>query len=276
MMTSLGIYPRSHTKKSRLDWLHSISPYLLIIDLTFCNILSTTYVYQGSTHLSFVFEAFSLVIGGSEALSAYLNMRWKMNKVGDVHMKLQKIADQGKILNLNLEEKKLPFIFVKHFFRSFFSNGTKRCGIYLLECRRKMSSIQQKNDRIFAISTNFIRICIFDIDLLHSDWKLRYINILFTAACCRTIQYWKGVQMVSVLWTTVDIWICIHFKCDFGHIVFCVRLLLFDGTLWTFRFFNWVSWWRRRWWWMWWKSQNRNLQKITESSETSQQCHWSS
>lgn len=102
MMTSLGIYPTS-----RSSWLHSISPYFMIIDMTICNILSTTYVYQGSTRLSSVFEAFSLVIGGTEALSAYLNMRWKMDKVGDVQLKLQKIADQGIAFGFEQFEKKI-------------------------------------------------------------------------------------------------------------------------------------------------------------------------
>lgn len=89
-MTAMGIYPQSPA-----NWLQSISPFLMIIDLTMCNMLSTTYVYQGSTHLSQVFEAFSLVIGGSEAVSAYINMKWKTNKAGDVQLKLQEIADQG-------------------------------------------------------------------------------------------------------------------------------------------------------------------------------------
>lgn len=91
MMTSMGIYPHSPA-----GWLQSISPYLIIINMTMCNILSTTFVYQGSAHLSSqAFEAFSLVIGGSEAVSAYINMKWKMNKAGAVHLKLQEIADEG-------------------------------------------------------------------------------------------------------------------------------------------------------------------------------------
>lgn len=97
LMTSMGIYPHFPA-----GWLQTMSPYLLIIDMTICNILSTTFVYQGSTHLSSqVFEAFSLVIGGSEAVSAYINMKWKMNKAGAVQMRLQKIADEGTYLHFN-------------------------------------------------------------------------------------------------------------------------------------------------------------------------------
>lgn len=97
IMTAMGIYPQSPA-----GWLQSISPYIMIIDLTLCNILSTTYVYQGSAgsvRLSQVFEAFSLVIGGTESVSAYINMRWKMNRAGDVQLKLQKIADQGTLVH---------------------------------------------------------------------------------------------------------------------------------------------------------------------------------
>lgn len=101
IMTSMGIYPHSPA-----GWLQSISPYIMIIDLSICNILSSTFVYQGSTHLSSqIFEAFSLVIGGSETVSAYINMRWKMNKTGAVRLQLQKIADEGASLPIALPQK---------------------------------------------------------------------------------------------------------------------------------------------------------------------------
>lgn len=99
MMSVLGIYPRPRNASSRLSWSHSICPYFVILTMSLANTLSTTYVYQGynTIRLSYVFESFALVIGGLEAVCAYINMRWKMEKTGDVQAKLQEIADQCNI-----------------------------------------------------------------------------------------------------------------------------------------------------------------------------------
>lgn len=77
--------------------MHSFSPYFNISGMSAVATLSATYVYQeyNTTRLQFVFEAFALVFGASVALAGYVNMRWKMNQLGDVQSKLQQIADQG-------------------------------------------------------------------------------------------------------------------------------------------------------------------------------------
>lgn len=97
MMTVVGIYPQLPTSSSYLNRLASISPYLIIPSMVVAETLSSTYVYQGfnTTRLSYVFEAFSLVFGGTSALSAYLNMRWNMDDVADLQLKFQQIVDQG-------------------------------------------------------------------------------------------------------------------------------------------------------------------------------------
>lgn len=59
-----------------------------------CDILAVMYAYQ-ETRLSLMLEALILLIGASESLSAYLNMKWKMDSVGRVNLKLQEIVDQG-------------------------------------------------------------------------------------------------------------------------------------------------------------------------------------
>lgn len=97
-MAAMGIYPYKFMA-SPLNWLQLLSPYLMVTSLIVCIVLSTMYVYQGwtSTSLSFLLYACINVIGESQSLFAYLNMRRKMDSVGRVHLKLQEIADQGKI-----------------------------------------------------------------------------------------------------------------------------------------------------------------------------------
>lgn len=101
MLAALGIYPRSFSSPS-LNRLQSLSPYLMTITLMNCEILAALYAYQEG-HLSSLLESLIIIIGGSESLAAYLNMKWKMDSVGQVTGKLQEIVDQGidlKILSI--------------------------------------------------------------------------------------------------------------------------------------------------------------------------------
>lgn len=66
----------------------------MTISMITCDILAVMYAYQ-ETRLSLMLEALILLIGASESLSAYLNMKWKMDSVGRVNLKLQEIVDQG-------------------------------------------------------------------------------------------------------------------------------------------------------------------------------------
>lgn len=96
VMIFLGIYPRPPNLSSGLSWLH-FSPFYTIICMIVSAILSALYVYQGqnTARLSYVFEAFALVLGSSGAFGASLNMKLNMNQIGVVQSKLQAIADQG-------------------------------------------------------------------------------------------------------------------------------------------------------------------------------------
>lgn len=138
MMTILGIYPRPHNASSRLRRLHSISPYFIIFCMFVANILSTTYVYQGfgTIRLSYLFESFAIVIGGFDALCAYLNMRWKMKEIGDVRLKLHEIADQGKFCHIQSIQNEFRYGFF-----SYFSCSIRYIGIVVSECWGKMSPI---------------------------------------------------------------------------------------------------------------------------------------
>lgn len=102
MMTVLGIYPRPPNASSRLSWLHSISPYFVVFFLSAVLVLSAKYVQQEYKveNLSYVFQAFGIVVGGSEALFAYVNMRWIMDKLGDIPSKLQEVIDREGMLIL--------------------------------------------------------------------------------------------------------------------------------------------------------------------------------
>lgn len=95
IMAILNIYPYSFTEKW-LNLFRSLSPYLMTIGLIMCEILAATYALQ-ETRLSMIFEAVALVIGGIQSISAYQNMRWKTNTVGQVNSKFQKIVDRGHL-----------------------------------------------------------------------------------------------------------------------------------------------------------------------------------
>lgn len=181
MMAVLGIYPLSFSSPS-LNRLQSLSPYLMIISLMNCNILAALYAYQ-ETRLSLMVQALILVIGGSQSISAYLNMKWKMNRAGHVNTKLQGVVDQG----IDFEHFTNVCNLIS-FSMSYFSSRTKEIGIHLYRSRAEMSSIHQANGFVRAIPTSFVCFCIFLFDLLHLRGKFRYIHVLFAASLGFTIQ----------------------------------------------------------------------------------------
>ena len=125
MMAVLDIYPQSFASPS-LNKLRSLSPYLMTISLITCDTLAAMYAYQ-ETRLSLMLEALILVIGASESLSAYLNMRWKMVSAGQVNLKLQDIVDHG----INFQISFIYFVFFV-IFSIFFSYRTEYSLAHLL------------------------------------------------------------------------------------------------------------------------------------------------
>lgn len=115
MMAVVGIYPHSF-KAPPLNWLQSLSPYLMAISLITCDLFAAMYAYQ-ETQLSLMLEAVLLVIGGSQSLAAYFNMKWKMDSAGQVNSKLQEIVQQG----INTRQKKIS---IWDFIAMFFSYRT--------------------------------------------------------------------------------------------------------------------------------------------------------
>lgn len=132
MMVILGINPYSFPSTS-LNWLRLMSPFLIIITMSICVVLQGLYTYQ-QTHLPLILEGVVLVIGGSTALSAYVNMKWKVDSVAELNLKFQKIVDQGaphkqhELFNQNLLSRCTNFSF-----------WWKDRYVYLLDCRTKMS-----------------------------------------------------------------------------------------------------------------------------------------
>lgn len=95
VLTVWGVYPQSFAS-APLDWLRLLSPYLVVFSLTMGFLLAALYVRQGSTHLTYTFEALTIVFGTPQPLFAYFNMKWKMHNVAEVNGELQKIVDQGQ------------------------------------------------------------------------------------------------------------------------------------------------------------------------------------
>lgn len=93
MMTALNINPYSFASPS-LNWLQSLSSFFISISLIMCAALAALYAYN-ETYLPMILEAVGMVMGATASLSAYLNMRWKMDSVGQVNFYLQEIVDQG-------------------------------------------------------------------------------------------------------------------------------------------------------------------------------------
>lgn len=93
LMAVLGIY--QHPSASPLfNWLRLLFPYVVIISLILSDTFAIMYAYQEPV-LSFKLEAIALLIGGTEALFGYINLKWKVRKVGQLNCRLQEIVDQG-------------------------------------------------------------------------------------------------------------------------------------------------------------------------------------
>lgn len=95
MMTALGVYPRSSSSSSLSNYLHLLSPYLVIISMILCISSAFLFIYRGSIHLTHIIEALIVVFGAPQPLFAYINLRWKMKRVAEVNEKLQAVIDQG-------------------------------------------------------------------------------------------------------------------------------------------------------------------------------------
>lgn len=93
MMAVLGIYQHSFASPL-LNVLRLLGPYLVTISLILSNTFAIMYAYQ-EPNLSFKLEAIALLIGATEALCGYLNLKWKVDKAGKLNGKMQEIADQG-------------------------------------------------------------------------------------------------------------------------------------------------------------------------------------
>lgn len=94
LMAIFGIYPPSLIE-SKYKTLNLISPYILCPSMFASIVLSALYAYQGSEELSFILDAVIIFIGESQALTSYLNMRQKIDLIGNINLKLQEIVDKG-------------------------------------------------------------------------------------------------------------------------------------------------------------------------------------
>lgn len=94
VMAIIGLYPYPLTE-SKYKAPNLISPYVMCPCLGGSIVLSALYAYQGSEVLSFVLDAVIIFIGESQALAVYLNMRQKIDMIGNLNQKLQDIVDQG-------------------------------------------------------------------------------------------------------------------------------------------------------------------------------------
>lgn len=117
MMAILGIYQHSLASPS-LNRLRSLSPYVVIISLILSNTFSIMYVYQEPV-LSFKLESIALLIGATDALLGYLNLKWKVDKAGQLNRKIQEIVDQGmNSVVVSGETTNYYYLFVGIFFLS--------------------------------------------------------------------------------------------------------------------------------------------------------------
>lgn len=118
MMSVLGIYQHPYASSS-LSWLRSFSSFVVIISLILSDTFSIMYVYQEPV-LSFKLESIALLIGATDALLGYLNLKWKADEAYQLNRKIQEIVDQGK----NFEFSSVKAIW-HHFFCHFLQPITK-------------------------------------------------------------------------------------------------------------------------------------------------------
>lgn len=189
-MTFLDIYPHTPTSSSRLRRLHSFALYFTISGMFTSTTLSAMYVYQGygTTRFSYVLETCALAFGAVEAIGAFLNMKWKMEKAAEVQSKFQAIADQGK-LNFGFKIPKSRLYIFWCFPLNFQSCRAKCIVNHVLGCREEMLPSHQNHRCLYAIRTSFILNCIAAFNLLSLYWKFWYVHVLFAIAYSGAVQH---------------------------------------------------------------------------------------
>lgn len=93
MMVVFGVYQHS-SATPLLNRLPLLSAYVVIISLILSDTFSIMYAIQEPV-LSFKLEAIALLIGATEALFGYLNLKWKVDEVRELNCKIQEIVDRG-------------------------------------------------------------------------------------------------------------------------------------------------------------------------------------
>lgn len=229
VMAIIGLYPYPLTE-SKYKAPNLISPYVMCPCLGGSIVLSALYAYQGSEVLSFVLDAVIIFIGESQALAVYLNMRQKIDMIGNLNQKLQDIVDQGISHKLIFQPQiKLKVQFYR--FKKKIRIRPKGIGFNLSECRTKISTIYQNTGLILDISAALFHHRAAPFHLFRLHWKFRYRNIHFAIACGRTISHRYGARVVLILFDAVDLWHVVYVCIHPGDIVFCVQLHLFASTL---------------------------------------------
>lgn len=99
LMTRLGIYSFNLSELTN-EFLKSASSYCITITLILSIISSIIFVIENRSEINMVLQALVVMIGCFQAIGAYLNIGLNMSKIKIFHQNLQKIADEGKSLNI--------------------------------------------------------------------------------------------------------------------------------------------------------------------------------
>lgn len=172
MMTVLGIYPRPATSPSYLKWLQSISPYYIYSTNCASFVLGVMYIYQGSKPLGLLFEAFADTIGVGVAFLAYVNLRWKVDQIGGVQLKLQEIVDQGTAIHFQFASHAIAIVFPLCSLHFSAADDKKVTFIYWnveKKCHRFMKRLSpfvviQQTGYCFALLYSIYNVCVSNFD----------------------------------------------------------------------------------------------------------------
>lgn len=86
------------------EFFHSFSTYFMLFHIiVVCIISSSVFVYQHSSDLEVAFATCLIVVAGLQCGGMFLSVGLKMTTVKTLHLKLQEIIDDGKLMTIFCE-----------------------------------------------------------------------------------------------------------------------------------------------------------------------------
>lgn len=102
-MAELGIYSNRLTEPKNEFFNNRVS-YSILGCLFVAIISNIVFVWYEKSNKKSIRQSLVLIVTSYQAFGAYLNIGLKMNKIKELHLKLQQISDEGDYLNFCLKK----------------------------------------------------------------------------------------------------------------------------------------------------------------------------